>query len=76
MFSVIVDDNYITRLIVIISRHIVLITRIIVIISRPIVLIIRIIVQLGLDFKLNTKIGLDTTHPPQTFRPLPGLLGG
>ena len=34
------------------------------------------IVQLGLDFKLNTKIGLDTTHPPQTFRPLPGLLGG
>ena len=29
--------------------------------------------------KLNTKIGLDTTHPPpppQTFRPLPGLLGG
>ena len=42
---------------------------------------IFIIVQLGLDFKLNTKIGLDThpptTHPPpQTFRPLPGLLGG
>ena len=34
------------------------------------------IVQLGLDVKLNTKIGLDTTHPPQTFRPLPGLLGG
>ena len=34
------------------------------------------IVQLGLDFKLNTKIGLDTTHhPPQTFRPLPGILG-
>ena len=36
-------------------------------------------VQLGLDFKLNTKIGLDTTHhppPPHTFRPLPGLLGG
>ena len=29
--------------------------------------------------KLNAKIGLDTTthHPPaQTFRPLPGLLGG
>ena len=23
-----------------------------------------IFVQLGLDFKLNTKIGLDTTHPP------------
>ena len=39
-------------------------------------LLTRIIVQLGLDFKLNTKIGLDTTHPPQTFRPLPGLLGG
>ena len=39
----------------------------------------QIIVQLGLDFKLNTKIGLDTTThhpPPQTFRPLPGLLGG
>ena len=41
----------------------------------------KLIVQLGLDFKLNTKIGLDThhpppTHPPQTFRPLPGLLGG
>ena len=46
-----------------------------------------IIVQLGLDFKLNTKISLDTTHPPpthppptihppQTFRSLPGLPGG
>ena len=27
------------------------------------------IVQLGLDFKLNTKIGLDTTHPPTTHPP-------
>ena len=28
-----------------------------------------IVVQLGLDFKLNTKIGLDTTHPPPTHPP-------
>ena len=27
------------------------------------------IVQLGLDFKLNTKIGLDTTHPPTHHPP-------
>ena len=42
------------------------------------VVVATLVVQLGLDFKLNTKIGLDTTHhpPPQTFRPLPGLLGG
>ena len=29
-------------------------------------------VQLGLDFKLNTKIGLDTTHPPTTHHKLLG----
>ena len=27
------------------------------------------IVQLGLDFKVNAKIGLDTTHPPTTHPP-------
>ena len=32
------------------------------------------IVQLGLDFKLNTKIGLDTTHPPPTHHNLLGHL--
>ena len=36
-----------------------------------------IIVRLGIDLKLNAKIGLDTTtQPPQTFRLLPGILGG
>ena len=30
------------------------------------ILMIFEIVQLGLDFKLNTKIGLDTTHHPPT----------
>ena len=30
------------------------------------VVVATLVVQLGLDFKLNTKIGLDTTHHPPT----------
>ena len=34
------------------------------------------LISLGLGLRLITKMGLDTHHPPQTFRPLTGLLGG
>ena len=36
------------------------------------VVVATLVVQLGLDFKLNTKIGLDTTHPPTHHHKLLG----